>query len=147
MQDMGLNGLGTGLAAFGFWMFIAAIVIAGMWYDIARKRSQNEILRRLIASGQKIDQDMLGKLFSATTGGGERLQRELMVYGLVTLFVAPGIALLAWFLSLQYPPALYPVLGAAVLVGFIAIGLIVASKVAGRMPGEGASGPRDRRGR
>ena len=146
MQGIGLDGLGAGLAAFGFWMFIAAIVVAGIWYDVAKKRAQHETLRRLIVSGQTIDQDMLGKLFSAAADNGERLQRELMVYGLVTLFVAPGIALLAWFLSLQYPPALYPVLGVAVLVGFIAIGLIVAAKVAGRMPGEGASGSRDRLG-
>ena len=70
-----------------------------------------------------------------------------MIYGVVTLFVAPGIALLAWFLSLQYPPALYPVLGAAVLVGFVAIGLIVASRAAGRSSAGGTSGPADRLGR
>ena len=25
MQGMGLDGLGAGLAAFGFWMFVAAV--------------------------------------------------------------------------------------------------------------------------
>ncbi|WP_136659239.1 DUF6249 domain-containing protein [Nitratireductor sp. XY-223] len=147
MQGMGLDGLGAGLAAFGFWMFVAAVVVAGIWYDIAKRRAQHETLRRLIESGQTIDPELLDKLFSATTGGGERLQRELMIYGVVTLFVAPGIALLAWFLSLQYPPALYPVLGAAVLVGFVAIGLIVASRAAGRSSAGGTSGPAGRLGR
>ena len=62
MQGMGLDGLGAGLAAFGFWMFVAAIVVAGIWYDIAKRRAQHETLRRLIESGQTIDPELLDKL-------------------------------------------------------------------------------------
>ncbi|WP_419914025.1 hypothetical protein [Hoeflea sp.] len=147
MQGMGLDGLGAGLAAFGFWMFIAAVVVAGIWYDVAKRRAQHETLRRLIVSGQTVDKELLDGLFAATTGSSERLKQELMVYGLITLFVAQGIALLAWFLSLQYPPALYPVLGAAVLVGFVAIGLIVASRAVPSGTDRHNAGPAGRTGR
>ena len=133
METMsGFAGVAAGLGAFGFWMFIAAIVVAGMWYDIRKREAQQETLRRIVESGQPVDETMIDKLTSASTGGGRGLERELRVYGLVTLFIAPGLAVLGWFLSLQYQPALYPVLGVSVLVLFIAVGLLVAAGVAGR---------------
>ena len=132
MHIAGLEGVGAGLAALGFWFFIAAIIVAGIWYDIAKRRTQHETLRRIVESGQAIDQDVLDRILASTDGGGQRLERELMVYGLVTLFVAPGIAVLAWLISLQYAPAFYPVLGAAFLVGFVALGLIAAARYVAR---------------
>lgn len=132
MHIAGLEGMGAGLAALGFWFFVAAIIVAGIWYDIAKRRTQHETLRRIVESGQAIDQDVLDRILASTDGGGQRLERELMVYGLVTLFVAPGIAVLAWLISLQYAPAFYPVLGAAFLVGFVALGLIAAARYVAR---------------
>ena len=123
----GFAGIAAGLGAFGFWMFIAAIVVAGMWYDIRKRESQQETLRRLVESGHPVDESMIDKLTAASTGGGKRLAQELRVYGLVTLFVAPGLALLGWILGLQYQSALLPILGAAVLVLFVAVGLLVAA--------------------
>lgn len=123
----GFAGVAAGLGAFGFWMFIAAIVVAGMWYDIRKRESQQETLRRIVESGQLVDEAMIDKLTAASTGNSKRLEQELRVYGLVTLFVAPGVALLGWILGLQYEPALLPILGAAVLVLFVAIGLLVAA--------------------
>ncbi len=133
MEGMsGFAGVAAGLGAVGFWMFIAAVVVAGMWYDIRKRESQQETLRRIVESGQSIDEALMDKLLSASTGGGKRLERELRIYGLVTLFVAPGLALLGWLLGLQYPPALLPILGASVLVLFVAVGLLVSSGVVGR---------------
>ncbi|MCY6381972.1 hypothetical protein [Hoeflea prorocentri] len=137
MQLAGLEGVGAGLAALGFWFFIAAVIIAGIWYDIAKRRTQHETLRRIVESGQAIDEDVLDKVLASTTGGGARLERELMVYGLISLFVAPGIAVLAWLVSLQYAPAFYPILGAAFLVGFAAFGLIASARYVARRDGQG----------
>ena len=30
----------AGLAALGFWLFIASVVVGGMWYDIRKKEMQ-----------------------------------------------------------------------------------------------------------
>ena len=127
METMsGFAGVAAGLGAFGFWMFIAAIVVAGMWYDIRKRDAQQETLRRIIESGQPVDEAMIDRLTAASTGGGKRLEQELRVYGLVTLFVAPGLALLGWILGLQYQPAMLPIFGVAALVLFVAFGLLVA---------------------
>ncbi|MEX3007497.1 hypothetical protein [Hoeflea sp. TYP-13] len=138
MEGMsGMAGVAAGLGAFGFWIFLAAVVIAGIWYDIRKKEVQHETLRRIMDSDQKIDEALLDKLLSASSGGSRRLERELRIYGVVTLFTAPGLALLGWILGFQFPPAMLPILGASVLVLFVAVGLLVAAGVVGRDQREG----------
>ncbi len=130
MQGM---SLGAGLAALAFWGFVATIIVAGIWYDIRKRQAQHETLRRIIESGQPLDQALMDKLLSLSGGGGgERLDRDLRVAGLIVLFVAPGLALLGVFVGLESEEALLPLLGVAALVGCVSIGLLVASRVVGR---------------
>ena len=121
----------AGLGAFGFWLFIAAVVVAGIWFDARKRESQQETLRRAVESGQRLDPAMIDKL--VTAGGGEsRIDRDLKVAGLIVIFVAPGLALLGWFLAKSEPKILDVMIGVSLLVGFVGIGLLVASKVAER---------------
>ena len=121
----------AGLGAFGFWLFIAAVVVAGIWFDARKRESQQETLRRAVESGQRLDPAMIDKLVSA--GGGEsRIDRDLKVAGLIVIFVAPGLALLGWFLAKLEPELLDVMIGVSLLVGFVGIGLLVAGKVAER---------------
>ena len=135
-MDSGVIGMG----AIGFWLFIAAVVVGGMWYDIREKESRQETIRRIIESGQPVDPEIMEKL----VGGEKRLDRELMVAGLIVLFVSPGLALLGWFVSLLSPPWLLPMLGVAVLVAFVGIGLIVAAKFAERSYSDDNASPKTR---
>ena len=123
-------GIGAGLGAIGFWGFIAAVVVAGIWYDLRKKEARHETVRRLIESGQKFDDGTLDKLLSASGGEGENLARDLKVSGLIVIFISPGLAVMAWFLGQLNENAFLPVLGAAALVGFAGIGLLVAAKAA-----------------
>ncbi len=77
-----MEGSAAGLGAMGFWLFIAAIVIGGMWYSLREKESKQETIRRIIESGQPIDPDLMDRL----VGSDKRLDRELMVAGLIVLF-------------------------------------------------------------
>ena len=48
----------------GFWIVLAAIVVAGIWFDTRkrkRKREQ-ETLRRVVESGQSIAAEVIDKL-------------------------------------------------------------------------------------
>ena len=53
---------GAGIAAIGFWLFLAAILVAGMWYDIRRREAQQRTLRSMIESGQPIEEALADKL-------------------------------------------------------------------------------------
>lgn len=109
-------------------MFLAAVVVAGIWESSRKREVQHETLRRMIESGQAIDPALMDKLL----GGSRRLDRDLKAAGLIVLFVAPGLALLGWFVSLQAAKWLLPMLGVAALVACISIGLLVAAKFLGR---------------
>jgi hypothetical protein len=117
-----MNGI-FGLAAFGFWMFIGAAAVAGIWDGVRKRDAEHETLRRMIESGKEPDQAMVDKLL----GSRKKPERDLKVGGLIVLFVAPGLALMGWTISLVAEQALIPLLGVAGLVLFVGIGLLVAS--------------------
>lgn len=123
MQGM---SIGAGMAALAFWGFVAIIVVAGIWGSIRRREAQHETLRRAIDSGQSINPELANRILSE---GRERLDHDLIAAGLITLSVAPGLAMLGWFLSFLAEEALMPLLGVAVLVGCIGVGLTIAAKI------------------
>ena len=132
-------GTGAGLAALGFWSFIAVAVATSYWDSIKKRETQHETLRRIIESGQPIDDELTDKLLTLT-GNSKDLARDLKVSGLITLFIAPGLALLGWMLAtaLNQPELLGTLLGVAGLVLFLSIGLLVAAYVAEHQYGQPA---------
>lgn len=113
-----------GLAAFGFWMFVAAAVVAGVWDGVRKREAEHETLRRMIESGKQPDNEMIDKLL----GHKKEPARDLRVAGLIVSFVAPGLALMGLMISFVSEDALMPLLGIALLVGFVGAGLLTASK-------------------
>jgi hypothetical protein len=124
--------LGAGLAALAFWGFIASVVVAGIWYDIRKREAQHETVRRLVESGQSIDEQLMDKLLSLSGGDSDRLDRAFKITGLIMLPAAVGLALFGLILGKQYPDTQLPLLGVSVLVGCIGLGFMVAAKIARR---------------
>ena len=119
------------LGALGFWIFIAAVVVAGIWFDARKREIQQETLRRIVESGKEIDAAMLDKLIAAGRSDSSPDQ-DLKTAGVIMISIAPGLAILGWFMSGLAEPLLKILLGVAVLVAFIGIGMMVASKVSER---------------
>ena len=113
-----------GLAALGFWMFIAAVSVGGIWDGVRKREAEHETLRRMIESGKTPDQALVDKLL----GHKKDPARDLKVAGLIVIFVAPGLALMGWLIGLAQPDALMPLFGVAGLVGFVGIGLLTAAR-------------------
>ena len=112
-----------GLAALGFWLFVGAASVAGIWDGIRKREAEHETLRRIIESGKQPDQQLVDKLL----GYNKEPERDLKVAGLIVIFVAPGLAALSWFISRINADALMPILGVSILVGFVGLGLLVAA--------------------
>ena len=110
-----------GLAAFGFWMFIAAAVVGGIWDGVRKRDAEHETLRRIIESGKEPDPEVVDKLL----GHKKAPARDLKVAGLIVIFVAPGLALMGFLID---ESAFMPLLGVAGLVAFVGIGLLTAAK-------------------
>jgi hypothetical protein len=125
-----MDTVSGGLGALGFWLFIAAIIVAGTWYDIRRKESQQETLRRLVESGKDLDLELIEKLVN--TGGSKSLERDLKVARLITFSAAPGLLALGYFLSHLSEDILWPLAGVSLLVAFVGAGLYAAAKLVER---------------
>ena len=136
MEDL---GTGAGVAAMGFWLFIAAIIVSGVWDNIRKREAQHETLRRVIESGQTIDDELTDKLLSLTSGASNKdLERDLKVSGWILLPIAPGLAVFGWIMSLTVAPVLLPVMLAVMaLLVFISIGLLGAAHYVGRAKSQG----------
>jgi len=127
--------LGAGLAALAFWGFLAAVVVAGIWYDIRKREAQQETIRRIVESGKPVDEKVMDRLLSAGKVGGERLDRAFALTAMIVLPAALGLAFLALILGKAYAEAMLPILGAAALVACIGIGFFVAARFARRWYG------------
>ncbi|MDJ0710008.1 MAG: DUF6249 domain-containing protein [Woeseiaceae bacterium] len=110
-----------GLAAFGFWLFIGAATVAGIWDGIRKREAQHETLRRMIEAGKQPDQQFVNKLL----GTDKNTSRDLTTGGLITFSVAPGLALMGYLID---QGAFMPLLGVAGLIACIGLGLLVAAQ-------------------
>jgi hypothetical protein len=112
-----------GFAVFGFWMFVAAAVVAGVWDGIRKREAEHETLRRIIESGKQPDQQLMDKLL----GEDKAPERDLKVAGLIVIFVAPGLAVMGWFIGKDNADAFMALLGVSLLVAFVGLGLLTAA--------------------
>ena len=124
--------LGAGLASLAFWGFIAAVVVAGIWYDIRKKEAQQETVRRLIESGQPLDEKVVDKLLAAQEDQSDRPDRAYLLAAVIVLPISVGLAILGWVLGMAYPEAQLPLFGVAALVACVGLGLLAASRMARR---------------
>ena len=124
-------GDAMGYGALGFWLFLAAVVVAGIWFDARKRESDQETLRRIVESGQRLDQAAIDKVLKAGSGSN-RVDRDLKVGGLITLSVAPGLFILGYFLSRLEEQLMDVMLGVGLLVGFVGIGLLAAGRMSER---------------
>ena len=124
-------GDAMGYGALGFWLFLAAVVVAGIWFDARKRESDQETLRRIVESGQRLDQATVDKILKAGSES-KRVDRDLKVGGLITLSVAPGLFILGYFLSRLEEQIMDVMLGVGLLVGFVGLGLLAAGKMSER---------------
>lgn len=127
-----METIGGGLAALGFWGFIAVVIVTGVWNDVKRRETQHETLRRIIESGNPVDKALMDKVL----GVPKRLDRDLRIGSIVVLSLAAGLAVLGVFVSRLADEAFIGLLGAAALLVCLALGLFVASSYVGRTQAE-----------
>lgn len=121
-----MSDVAMGLGAVGFWLFIAAVVVAGIWYDARRKESQQETLRRLVESGRDLDQDVIDRVTG--TSDAKDLERDLKIGAYIVGAVAPGLFLFSLFLGRVDENARAALMGVSALVACVSVGLYLAAR-------------------
>jgi hypothetical protein len=122
-----MSGIGPFLAGAAFWIFIGAVAVVAIITDYKRRRGGVEVLRAAIEKGQQLDPALIEKLTS--NGRDERIEPlHVKLGGIITLAAGVGICLLSFFISRIAPIALYPILGAGVLVISVGVGLLIGAR-------------------
>lgn len=117
------------LAGFGFWMFIAAVVVGGMWFDARKREAQQETLRRLVEGGKHVDEAVLEKML-ALGNKAEKNDQDLITAGIIVLFVGGGLYVFGWLMQGLSEKLLTVMTGVAGMMAFISMGLLAAGLVA-----------------
>jgi hypothetical protein len=112
--------------AIAFWAFVAIATVAGVVSDYKKRKLALEPLRAAIERGQQLDPAVVERLMAPATDSGIN-PLHLRIAGLIVISAAVGIAILSLFLAHITPIALYPVMGGAILVLCIGVGLYLAS--------------------
>jgi hypothetical protein len=120
--------MGPYLIGVFFWIFVGAVAIAGIVAEYKRRRLNFDLLRYSIEKGQVLDPALVDRLIGSERQDEPMDPSDLQLGGIITTAGGVGIAILAFFIAKVAEPALYPILGAGVLVISIGIGLIIAAK-------------------
>ncbi len=122
------SSVGAGLAAIAFWGFIGMCVIGGIWDSIKKRGTKHETLRRLVESGQPLNDELLSQLELSTNQTAERFDRGLIITALWLLPVSAGLAVFAYVLGFINDKAEVAVFGVSGLLAVMAIGCIIGGK-------------------
>ena len=123
-----MSGIGPYLVGVAFWVFIALAAVAGIVTDYKRRRGTVDVIRAAIEKGQQLDPALIEKLTS-NDRHDERIEPvHVKLGGIITLAAGVGICLLSFFISRIAPIALYPILGAGVLVISVGVGLLIGAR-------------------
>ena len=110
------------LASVAFWAFIAVVVIANVWREVAMRRETEMTIRMALEKGQQLDAATVDKLLKSRSKGGAD---SLLVAGGVTLATGIGLPVMGYFL----PGAFHPLLGVGLLVSIVGAALLVISSM------------------
>ena len=124
------------LGAFGFWLFIAALVVAGYWKETRQNAEKHETLRRMIEKTGVIDEVKLKEVFSSATEQKSKPgsnYRGLRIAGTIIVFV--GGALAIFFVAIgaifeHERSHAMAALAVAVGVALLGVGVFVSSRFA-----------------
>ena len=111
-----------------FWVFVACVVVAGIWYAHARNKETQKTIRLAIEKDMPLDEALVDRLFARESGNPE----DYYIGGIICLAIALGLPVMGYFIGRIAPEAFYPIAGAAVLLGLIGISLLLCGMLIAR---------------
>ena len=131
MEVVDSVGIGAGLVALSFWLFVAAVSVAGIWDGVKKREAEHETLRRILESNRDLDPDTLDRLMSLV-GGNAKPERDFKIAAMWILPISPGVAAMGYFISLIAEEAFYPLMGVAAIMLIMGLGFWISGNIAAR---------------
>ena len=124
--------------ALGFWLFVAALVVGGMWKESRQQAEKHETLRRIVEKTGVIDEAKLKDLFSPAEESNPGVSyRGLRIAGTIIMFAGAGMALFFLIPTLIGSPIDWWYGGLAIAAGIslLGLGVFFSSRFAEPPPG------------
>ncbi len=125
--------------AVGFWIFVSALVVGGMWKEARQQAEKHETLRRLVEKTGTIDEARLKELFSPPPGEETKPgsgYRALRITGTIIMFVAAGLAIVFATLGIVFEDRqAFAALAIAAAIALAGLGVFFSSRFAEPPPG------------
>ena len=135
------------IGAAAFWIFLAAIIVAGIWRKKHSEAVRHETARLIIEKNQKLDEAQLKELLNPTpppapewlvpkyrVGVGFRVLR---ISGTILMFIALGLVLMACWRGMLlgiHEKSVLEIATGIPLVAMLGVGLFVASRYVQQPP-------------
>ena len=119
---------GPVLIGVAFWIFLAIVVLAAIWFAFARNRETQKTIRLAIEKGMQLDPALIDKLVTRKSSKPE----DYYVGGFVCLAAGIGLPVLGFFIRRIEPDSFFPIVGAGIMVGLIGISLIICGMLVSR---------------
>lgn len=116
------------IVAVFFWVFVTSVSILGIIYEHRKRQLALEPLRIAIEHGQQLTPEIVARLVGREERHEEPDPRLLLIGGIITAAAGMGVALLAIFVALVFPPYHWLVLGVGIVAVCVGIGLLLASR-------------------
>ena len=123
-----MNHIGLTIVSVAFWLFLGAAAVSGTIQDYRKRKLALEPLRAAIEHGQQLSPEVIDRLLGRDEHSHETNPKDLHIGGIITCASGIGIALLAPFVALVFPPFHWLVLGVGVLAICVGVGLLIAAK-------------------
>jgi len=113
------------ISGLGFWIFVAALIVGGMWKESRQQAEKHETLRRIVEKTGTIDEAKLKELFRpAEEQSYPGLSyRALRVAGTIIMFAGAGLAAFFLIPKLFLSPIEWWYGGFSIAVGVAILGL------------------------
>lgn len=121
--------IGNAIAVAASLFAIAGVLIAIIISNQKNKQAKLDFLRGAMERGAPLDPELIDKIMRPGVARRQPMPfgKGALVAGIIVVAFSVGYAIFAYFISLIAPPALYPMLGIAILLACTGIGLVVVS--------------------
>ena len=126
------------IGALGFWLFVAALVVGGMWKESRQQAEKHETLRRIVEKTGVIDEARLKELFNPADESNPGVSyRGLRIAGTIIMFAGAGMAMFFLIPTLIGNPIEWWYGGLAIAAGIslLGLGVFFSSRFAEPPPG------------
>ena len=107
-----------------FWIFVAIVVVAALWYHTSRNREKHKTIRLAIEKGMQLDAALLYSLDKPKPA----IPEHYSIGGFITIAAGIGLIIFGFFIAKVEAAAFYPLIGAGILTALVGISLLLVSR-------------------